>query len=75
MNKRYISLMLAAPSLLAIATTAAAQPATSPTPDNSAQAAAPSANVDTANPSEEIVVTARRRQESVRCQTNPANTR
>src|SRR5437867_5037203 len=64
MNKRYISLMLAAPSLLAIATTAAAQPATSPTPDNSAQAAAPSANVDTANPSEEIVVTARRRQES-----------
>lgn len=63
MNKRYIPFILAAPSLLALATTAAAQPATPP-PDSSAQAAAPSANADTANPSEEIIVTARRRTES-----------
>jgi iron complex outermembrane receptor protein len=63
MNKRYIPFILAAPSLLAIATTAAAQP-TAPAPDTTAPSPAPSANVDTANPSEEIVVTARRRQES-----------
>jgi iron complex outermembrane recepter protein len=66
MNKRFMPLMLAAPSLFAIATTAAAQePAPpAPAPDTSTQSAAPSANVDTANPSEEIVVTARRKQES-----------
>jgi iron complex outermembrane receptor protein len=66
MNKRFMPLMLAAPSLFAIATTAAAQEPTPPptSPDTSTQSAAPSANADTANPSEEIVVTARRKQES-----------
>src|SRR5689334_971777 len=55
MNKRYISAILAAPSLLAVATTAAAQPAT-PTPVQ--------AQATTATGEEEIIVTARRRTES-----------
>src|SRR5438128_1175198 len=62
MNKRFMPLMLAAPSLFAIATTAAAQEPTPPptTPDTSTQSAAPSANADTANPSGSMTVVTRK---------------
>src|SRR5690349_16855036 len=63
MRTHYISLLLAAPSLFAIATTAAAQTPAAQSTDTNAQAS-PSATTDTANAEEEIVVTARRRAES-----------